>query len=226
MPKGKLVVLEGADGSGKQTQAGILAERLRGEGRRVKEISFPRYGNPMAAPVEGFLRGDLGDIADVNPYAASLPYTVDQWASVRQEWGQAYESGAIVVADRYCTSNVLHQGSRLDGEERDGFIAWLKDLVYGKFEIPEPDIVLYLHLDPDVAERTLASRTGKEGVQHDILERDAAYQRRCRIVALDIAEKEGWRVVQCTEGGALLSMEAIHEKIMAEVRPIIEEETQ
>ena len=220
--RGKLIVIEGTDGSGKATQTAILHERLERMGYPVHKISFPRYKNPMCAPVEHYLKGDLGQPKDINAYGASLFYAVDQWDSFEQDpWGQAYRRGEIVIADRYATSNMLHQGGRLDEPERSEYLAWLKNLQFVRLGTPVPDLVIYLHVDPDVGERLLAERQGKEGIQHDILESDKAYQRRCKQVALEIARTEHWHVINCTDGSGMRTIQEIHDEIMLEIQNIL-----
>lgn len=219
---GKLIVIEGTDGSGKATQANILYNALTNKGYPTHKVSFPRYGHPMCIPVEEFLAGHLGPTSNVSPYGASLLYAVDQWSSYEtDDWGDGYRNGEIVVADRYATSNMLHQGSRLDEPERSDYLAWLKNLQFNKLCTPAPDIVIYLHVDPDIGEKILAERTGKEGVQHDILESDKAYQRRCKEIALEIAQKEHWHVINCTDSNGMRPILEIHDDIMLKIQNIL-----
>ena len=121
--KGKLIVFEGTDGSGKATQSRLLCERLTREGVAYKNIDFPRYGKPSAAMVQEYLDGKLGrHPGDVNAYAASLMFSMDRYASYKQDWGAFYESGGLVIADRYTTSNAVHQASKLPEGEREAFL--------------------------------------------------------------------------------------------------------
>ena len=220
--QGKLIVIEGTDGSGKATQTEKLYERLKTEGYPVHKISFPKYGDPMCRPVEHYLAGNLGMQNEVNVYGASLLYMVDQWGSYTADpWGKAYRNGGIILSDRYATANMLHQGGKLDEPERSEYVRWLKELQFGQLEMPVPDLVIYLHVDPDIGEKILGTRTGKEGVQHDIHESDKEYQRRCKLVALDIARKENWHVIDCTSGSGMLSIQEIHDLIMLEIQNIL-----
>ena len=144
---GKLIVFEGTDGSGKATQAKLLCETLAQRGIAYREIDFPRYGNPFAEPANLYLHGALGNRpGDVNAYAASVLYAVDRFASYKEDWGGFYEEGGIVVANRYTTSNAVHQASKLPEGERREFLDWLFDLEYGRMGLPAPDLVLYLLL--------------------------------------------------------------------------------
>ena len=130
---GKLIVFEGTDGSGKATQAKLLCETLAQRGIAYREIDFPRYGNPFAEPANLYLHGALGNRpGDVNAYAASVLYAVDRFASYKEDWGGFYEEGGIVVANRYTTSNAVHQASKLPEGERQAFLDWLFDLEYGR----------------------------------------------------------------------------------------------
>ena len=126
MSKGKLIVFEGTDGSGKATQSKLLLERLQREGFDCRPLTFPRYGKPSAAPLEEYLHGAYGSHPEaVNAYAASTFFAVDRYASYQQDWGKYYESGGILVADRYTTSNAVHQASKLPEGERQAFLKWL-----------------------------------------------------------------------------------------------------
>ena len=142
MSKGKLLVLEGLDGSGKATQAKLLAAHLAGSGRRVMEITFPDYESDSSALVKMYLSGQFGSRPDdVNPYAASSFYAVDRYASYKTKWGSFYEAGGIVIADRYTTSNAVHQCSKLPPDQWDGFLRWAFEYEYQLLGLPAPDAV-------------------------------------------------------------------------------------
>ena len=156
---GRLIVFEGTDGSGKATQSRLLCEHLQRESIPNKNITFPRYGKPSAAMVQEYLDGNLGRRpGDVNAYAASLMFSMDRYASYKQDWGAFYEAGGLVIADRYTTSNAVHQASKLLPGERKGFLEWLFDLEYGKLGLPEPDLVLYLDMPTEITEKMMRSR--------------------------------------------------------------------
>ena len=140
---GRLIVLEGLDGSGKATQAGLLYEALCGRGEQAMKITFPNYESDSSALVKMYLGGAFGqDVNDVNAYAASSFYSVDRYASYKTLWGCFYHDGGTVIADRYTTSNAVHQCSKLPREEWDAYLAWLFDFEYRKIAIPEPDTVV------------------------------------------------------------------------------------
>ena len=157
--RGKLIVLEGTDGSGKATQAGLLLKSLAARGISCREIDFPRYGNPFAEPANLYLHGALGGKpGDVNACAASIMFAVDRFASYKEDWGGFYESGGVVVANRYTTSNAVHQASKLSEGERRDFLTWLFDLEYCRLGLPEPDLVLYLDMPTEAAGLLLRRR--------------------------------------------------------------------
>ena len=220
---GKLIVFEGTDGSGKATQTQLLCEELDRAGIPCRRINFPRYGQPSAAMVQEYLDGKLGTHpGDVNAYAASLFYAVDRYASYKQDWGEFYESGGLVVADRYTTSNAVHQASKLPEEEREPYLNWLFDLEYRLLELPRPDLVLYLDMPTEVSEAMLRRRERDTGSHADIHEQDEAYLRRCRENAEAVARLCGWSVLSCAAGGAPLPPEEIHRRVMELAGPLLQ----
>ena len=220
--RGKLIVLEGTDGSGKATQAGLLVQALQARGLACREIDFPRYGNPFAEPVNLYLHGALGNRpGDVNAYAASVMFAVDRFASYREDWGGFYESGGIVIANRYTTSNAVHQASKLAEEERGEYLDWLFDLEYHRMGLPRPDLVLYLDMPPEVSERMLRRRERETATAADIHEQDGDYLRRCRESARAIAGALNWSVIDCAAGGAPRSVEDIHREVLSRVENLL-----
>ena len=212
--KGKLIVLEGTDGSGKATQARLLAEHLKREGIPFREIDFPRYGSPFAEPAKRYLEGDLGKHpGDVNAYAASVLFSVDRLASYKEDWGDAYEAGELILANRYTTSNAVHQASKLPEEEREEYLKWLFDLEYGRMGLPAPDLVVYLDLPTELSEAMLRQRQQATGTHADIHEQDEAYLRACRENARSIARQLGWTMIRCDREGSVRPPEEIHGEI-------------
>ncbi len=211
--RGRLIVLEGTDGSGKSTQMQLLVEAL--EGRDFRRLRFPRYGNPSCAPVEQYLAGAYGSRpGDVNAYAASLFYAVDRFASYKEDWGNYYEAGGLVVADRYTTSNAVHQASKLPPEERKAFLTWLYDLEFGKIGLPKPDLVIYLDMPVQIAAAMRRGREEASGTRADIHEQDEAYLQECRRAGLQAAELLGWTVIRCANGSLPRSIQEIHDEII------------
>ncbi|MGI6030925.1 MAG: dTMP kinase [Eubacteriales bacterium] len=219
--KGKLIVLDGVDSSGKETQTRLLAQTLEAEGWPVKMVSFPRYDRPYSAPVRMYLDGAFGSRPqDVNPYAASTFYAVDRFASFREEWGSWLEQGGIVLADRYTTSNAIHQGVKLDGQQRLDFFRWLYQLEFEQMGLPRPDLVLFLDMPPAMAMQLMKERRNKAtgGTQKDIHERDGEYLNRCYDAACEACGFYGWRRVRSVVEGRLRSLEEIHQEIVQMVR--------
>ena len=216
--KGTLLVFEGIDGSGKATQAALLAEKLKGQGRRVLRISFPDYESDSSAPVKMYLAGDFGtDPGDVNAYAASLFYAVDRFASFRTKWKEFYETGGIVIADRYVTSNMVHQMTKLSNPaERRAFLHWLEDTEYEKLELPRPDAVFLLDMPLSVSESLVKARH-EAGGSMDIHESHLDYLRKCYDAYQELADMYGWHRIACTEGNAIRTPAAISEDIARQI---------
>ena len=220
--KGRLIVFEGTDGSGKATQTTMLCQRLEQEKIPYRKITFPRYGKPSAAMVEEYLQGKLGKKpSDVNAYAASMFYAMDRYASYKQDWGEFYNDGGLIVADRYTTSNAVHQASKLPEEERKEFLDWLFDLEYRLLELPTPDLVFYLDMPTEVTEKLMRRREKAEGSSADIHEQDAAYLRSCRDNARAIADACGWRLVNCALDDEPRTVEDIHGEVYTQVTGLL-----
>ena len=210
----KLIVIEGLDGSGKATQAKRLTEALVEKGIPVREVSFPDYGSDSSALVRMYLSGQFGtDPQNVNAYAASSFFAVDRFASYKKDWCRDYARG-VVIADRYTTSNAVHQCSKLPKEQWDDFLNWLFDFEYKKLGIPAPDRVIYLNVDPAVSQALMTARYSGDENKKDIHERDIAYLRHSREAAAYCAEKLGWETVDCCRDGQMRSIEDIHKDVM------------
>ena len=214
MGKGTLIVFEGTDGSGKATQSMLLLERLQAEGVNCRSLTFPRYGEPSAAAVELYLHGALGDKpGDVNAYAASTFFSVVRYCSYKQDWGGLYESGGVLIADRYTTSNAVHQASKLPKGERKAFLDWLFGFEYGLLGLPEPTAVFYLDVPTELSGRMMRSREAATNTSADIHERDEAYLRACRETGEQLVADYGWQHVDCSRDGNMRSIEDIHAEI-------------
>lgn len=222
MSKGRLLVLEGLDGSGKATQAKLLAAHLAGSGRRVMEITFPDYESDSSALVKMYLSGQFGSRPDdVNPYAASSFYAVDRYASYKTKWGSFYEAGGIVIADRYTTSNAVHQTSKLPAGERRAFLDWLFDFEYGKLGLPAPTRVLYLDMPTELTEQMMRRREQQTHTHADIHEQNDAYLRACRENAAFVVDYCGWRHIDCADGSRILPPEEIAARVLREVEDLL-----
>lgn len=221
---GKLIVIEGTDGSGKSTQFELLATRLEREGRAFHRLRFPRYDQPSSALIRMYLGGDFGtDPEAVNAYAASTFYAVDRYASYIQDWRRDYEAGDLFLSDRYTTSNAVHQGGKVAAGEREAFFRWLYDLEYNRMELPRPDLVVLLDMPTELSEQLLRRREADTHTQADIHEQDRAYLARCRQTAREAAAHYGWSLVSCARDGRLRAVEDIHEEIYALVRRALEQ---
>ena len=215
MEKGRLIVIEGVDGSGKATQAKLLFQALEEKSLPVRKVSFPDYESDSSALVKMYLRGDFGSQpGDVNAYAASAFYAVDRYASYRKDWRGFYEAGGVVVADRYTTSNAVHQCSKLPEEQWPDFLRWLFHFEYELLGIPAPDRVLFLQTEAAVTEKLLLKRYGGDASREDIHEADREYMARSRRAAVYCAQRLGWTTVHCTRAGAMRTVEDIHGEIM------------
>lgn len=220
---GKLIVLEGLDGSGKATQASLLADALQAKGLPARRFSFPNYESEASAPVRMYLSGAFGsDPGDVNAYAASTFFAVDRYAAFRTDLGEFYRDGGVVVADRYTTSNAIHQCSKLPREQWEGFLHWLFSFEYDLMGIPRPDRVIYLQVDPAVSQKLLLKRYHGDGDKRDIHEKNADYLERSRMAADYCADHLGWDVLRCCRGEAMRAAEEIHKDIIEIVREFLD----
>ena len=220
---GKLIVIEGTDGSGKSTQFKLLTQRLEQEGCVFQKLVFPQYSEPSSALIRMYLGGEFGSSpSDVNAYAASTFFAVDRYASYKKVWGKWYEEGGLVVSDRYTTSNAVHQASKEPEEKQKEFLAWLYALEYDHLGLPRPDLVIYLDVPTDFTEQMMRRREQDTNTHADIHEQNPVYLEQCRQAALDVAQRCGWTVVNCAENGTLRTIEDIHEEIYRYVTKCLE----
>ena len=221
---GKLIVIEGTDGSGKSTQFRMMSQRLEKENVSFRHIVFPRYSEESSALIRMYLGGQFGSKpSDVDAYAASSFYAVDRFASYKMDWGQWYEEGGLVLSDRYTTSNAVHQASKEPEEQQAAFLHWLYDFEYDKLKLPRPDLTIYLDVPTDFTEKMLRSREASTNTTADIHEKDMTYLATCRETGRKAAQYYGWTVIQCVKDGAMRSIEDIHEEIYAHVLKCLED---
>ncbi|MCD8354326.1 MAG: deoxynucleoside kinase [Clostridiales bacterium] len=223
---GTLIVIEGLDGSGKATQAELLCQALQGGPRPVKKVSFPDYGSDSSALVKMYLNGAFGTHPDdVNAYAASSFYAVDRYASYKKDWKRFLDAGGIVIADRYTTSNAVHQCSKLPKEQWDTYLEWLFTYEYQLLGIPEPALTVYLHVDPEVSQALMTKRYAGHEEKKDIHEKDLDYLRRSQEAARYCVKKLGWNVIECCQAGAMRSIGDIQRDVADAVTKVLERET-
>ncbi|MDF9407103.1 MAG: Thymidylate kinase [Pelotomaculum sp. PtaB.Bin013] len=222
--KGKLIALEAGDGSGKGTQAEKLYKRLTAEGYHTKKVEFPNYGSGSSALIKMYLNGEFGsDPNEVNPYIASTFYTVDRYASYKKEWEEFYNKGGIIIADRYTTANMVHQAAKITNDiERENYINWLLHFEFTLFQLPAPDLVIFLDMPPEYSRVLINGRVNKLGEEEkDIHERNYEYIVKSYHNARKIAERHKWRRINCVAGGRLRDIEEIHKEIYQVVRDIV-----
>lgn len=222
---GKLIVIEGTDSSGKETQTRKLYERLEKEITNVRKLSFPNYKSPACEPVKMYLAGAFGDNAlDINPYPVSTMFAIDRYASYKMEWEKFYQDGGIIVTDRYTTSNMVHQASKIESiDKKNEYLDWLEELEYSKMGIPRPDLIIFLNMPTETAAELMAQRKNKitgEDIK-DIHEKDISYLKKSYENACNIAKKYNWLEIKCVENGRLKTIDEIGKEIFSVVKKIL-----
>lgn len=218
MAHAKLIVIDGLDGSGKATQSKILCEKLKEQGYRARTLSFPDYESDTSALVRMYLSGELGENPDdVNAYAASSFYAVDRVASYLCDWKKDFESFDYIICDRYTTSNIIHQMSKIEKEQRQAFCDWLFDFEYSRLGVPAPEKVLFLDVHPAVSQKLIYSRYHGDESKKDIHEKNYRYLLSCRESAVWACEHLGWTVVRCSDEEQMRTREDIAEEIFTVV---------
>ncbi len=222
---GKLFVIDGTDGSGKQTQFNKLKEKLDKENIKYKVASFPNYDSPSSSLVKMYLSGEFGENAkSVSPYIASTFYAADRYATYKKDLEEFYNNGGILLADRYTTSNMIHQSGKIqDKEEREKFLNWLCDFEYNMYGIPEPTQTFFLNMPTEYAIKLMEKRENKftHTQQKDIHEKDKQHLTDSYNAALDLVSKYNWKEIKCVENGKIRTIEEIHEEIWKEIQKYI-----
>ena len=214
---GKLYVIEGVDGSGKATQTELLYQALLADGKNVRKVSFPDYDSPSSSLIKMYLNGEFGtDPQSVNAFATSVFFAVDRFASFRKDWQEFYENGGIIIADRYVTSNLVHQAGKItDAAEKERYIQWLSDLEYNIFGLPKPDCVIFLDMPPAYSLRLRQQRNElKQGLTADIHEADQTYLQHAYENAIGIAKHQHWHTISCVANNEIRTIEDIHAEIV------------
>ena len=213
--KGKLLVLEGTDASGKSTQFERLCQALDERNISYRRLVFPRYQEESSALIRMYLNGQFGSHPDdVNAYTASTFFAVDRYASYQTEWKAYYENGGLILADRDTTSKAGRQASKLEGEEQENYLNWLFDFEYHIMGIPAPDQVFFLDMPTEAVRNLLEHRQGKT---QDIHEKDIPYLKKCYETASRLADRFGWHRIRCTQGNAIRSIADISDELVAAV---------
>lgn len=208
MKKGKFVVIEGADGSGKTTQLNLLSEFFKKEKVPFKAISFPQYSdNPYGKLIKEYLSGKFGPIDEKNIYLMSLAFAGDRNLA-KEKIRNWLDQGFLVIADRYVSSNKAHMGAKLKGKERDEFIKWLDNLEYKVNKILQEDLTIFLNVPPVISQKNMFSR----GV--DILDKDLKYQEKTLEIYLNLAKQKKWIIIQCAKNSQMKSKEEIHLEVV------------
>ena len=225
MKKGKLFVIDGTDGSGKQTQLNKLKNRFDNEGIQYRTVSFPNYDSPSSSLVKMYLNGDFGtDAQAISPYIASTFYAADRYATFKTEYEEYYNNGGIILADRYTTANMVHQAGKIkDDEEREKFLNWLWDFEFNLYGLPVPTEVIFLNMPTEYAQKLMENRTNKITHENkkDIHESSKrhlvdAYNEACKLV-----EKYNWCEIKCVKDGKIREIEEIHEEVFKSIKKFL-----
>ncbi len=217
-----LIVLEGLDGSGKGTQTELLYQVLESRGKKVRKITFPDYASPSSSLVKMYLNGEFGKGANaVNAYAASAFYAVDRFASFRRDWEEDYRRGAVILCDRYTTSNMIYQLGKLPSQQWREYLSWAEDFEYEKLGLPRPSRVIYLDMPLEISQKLLSRRYEGHEEKKDIHERDLAFLRDCRRSAAFAAKELSWQVIPCAKSEEPRSLDEIHGEILSRVRDLL-----
>ena len=219
---GKLFVIDGTDGSGKQTQSSLLKERMKKDGIDFKSVSFPNYDSPSSALVKMYLEGDFGENQkDVSPYIASTFYAADRYATYKKDFEEYYNNGGIILADRYTTSNMVHQAGIIkDKREREKFLKWLWDFEFNLYGLPIPTEVIFLNMPPDYTEKLIQDRENKitHEKQKDIIEKNKQNTIDAYNNALELVKKYNWYEIKCVKDEKIRTIEDINDEIYALVK--------
>lgn len=216
---GKLIIVEGLDGSGKSTQVALLEKYFTDKNISYKKIKLPDYDSPSSTLVNMYLAGEFGkDANDVNAYAAGAFYAVDRFASYKLNWKKDYENDVLILADRYATSNSIYQMEKIDESEWDEYLEWSADFEYNKIGIPKPDLVIYLDMPVEISQKLMTSRYNGDEGKKDVHEANVEFLNKCRKSALYAANKQDWKVIPCSDGQNPLPIDVIHNTIVDTVK--------
>ena len=223
--KGRLIVIEGLDGSGKSTQIEFIKQYFSEKGVDFRQIKLPCYESDSSSLIKMYLGGQFGKKPeDVNAYAASAFYAVDRFSSYKTIWKDDYEKGKIIIADRYTTSNAYHQMNKLPEDKWDEYLDWLEDFEYGKIGVPKPELVIYLDMPIQISQRMMSKRYKGDEVKKDVHEANLSYLEDCRNAAFYAGEKMGWKFINCAAGDEPRKREDIFREIIGIIESYIKGE--
>lgn len=218
---GKLISIDGLDGSGKHTQSVMLYEYLRGKGENVKLVSFPNYESDSSTLVKMYLNGEISsNLYDINAYTASLFYACDRYVTWKKDLEDFYNKGGIIICDRYLSSNILHQTVKIaDIHDRRKFADWDYDIETRKMGIPKEDKTIILLVKPEISAKLLTARYKGDDTKKDLHEGNIEYLQQCYSNAKEMAQFCGWSVVNCMTDDEtdILSKDVIFNKILEEL---------
>lgn len=216
--KGKLIVIEGLDGCGKNTQAKLLVKFLKNQNKKVKYLSFPDYNEPSSSLIKMYLNREFGENPDaVNAYAASSFYAVDRYASYKKFWEKNYKSGEIIICDRYTTSNTFYQMSKLSKTEWENYLTWLYDYEYNKLGLPKPYNVIFLNVPVEVSQNLMKKRYSGDDSKKDLHEANIEFLKNCKEAAKYVIRKDNWTEISCTKENKMRKIEDIHSEIVKNI---------
>ena len=223
---GKLFVIDGTDGSGKQTQFDLLKKHLDEDHIEYRTVSFPNYDSPSSSLVKMYLSGEFGENAqEISPYIASTFYAVDRYATFKKDFFQYYNDGGIILADRYTTANMVHQAGKIkDKEERKKYLDWLFDLEFNIYGLPKPTTVFFLNMPPEKVKELIKNRENKftHDTKKDIHERNPEHLRDAYQAACDLVSTYGWNQIDCVKDDEIRTREDIHDEIYSIVKKQIQ----
>lgn len=224
MSKGRLIVIEGPDGSGKTVQANLLAKRLQKAGYKIRNESFPQYGKRSAGPVEDYLNGIYGSALELGPKIPSIFYAIDRFAA-KKRIEKHLKEGFVILVNRYVTSNLAHQGGKLKSrKQRQEFYFWAHELEYNFFKIPKPDLQVILHVPASMSIKLVKQKGPRFYIGHrslDIHEKDTKHIQAAERTYLELAKKFKYPVIEETVNGKLLDPQTINDQLYKIVKRIL-----
>lgn len=210
-----IIVIEGTDGSGKQTQTELLFDYLKKHGKNVKRQSFPNYESDSSVLVKKYLNGDFGGLNSLTPMQSSVFFSVDRLCTMLN-YKEFLQNNGVLLLDRYVSSNILHQASKIENEnERKNFITWLENFEYTDLKLPKPDKTFFLDMRPDLSKKLREARGElKAGTKKDIHEANSEYMQKCYNLGLEIAKEKSWEIIKCYDNDRIKTIEEIHNEII------------